>query len=204
MMSLVGRQLTCVRGERTVFAGLSFEVGRGDALLLRGPNGAGKSSLLRIVATLLRPAAGELTWDGTDILDDPEAHRQRLSYQGHQDAIKAALTVGENLTHWAQILGGDAARIPSALETLGIAHLADAPVQHLSAGQRRRAGLARLAIANTPLWLLDEPTVSLDDDGVAALAALVSAHRARGGMVMAATHIDLGFENARSLRLGPA
>lgn len=203
-MSFAGEDLACVRGDRLVFEHLDFRLQPGRALILRGPNGAGKSSLLRLATTLLRPAAGRLTWNGADIAGDPDAHRRRLAFIGHMDAVKSALSVRENVAGWVRILGGDDSRIEAALDTFAIAHLADTPAQHLSAGQRRRTALARLAALNAALWLLDEPTVSLDDAGVACLQRLVAAHRAGGGMVMAATHIDLGLADADLLTLGAA
>ncbi len=199
-MTLVGENLTCIRGERPVFAGLSFEIAPGGALLLRGPNGAGKSSLLRIAATLLKPADGRLLWHGQPAADDIEAYRGALEYVGHLDAVKPVLTVSENVAFWTHLRGrGD---VQAALERFGVAHLAEVPAGMLSAGQRKRAALARLLTSSTRLWLLDEPTVSLDTDGVAALEAAIAAHRAGGGMVMLATHVDLDLPDAAALRLG--
>jgi len=202
-MSFAGQGLSCVRGERTVFDALDFFIAPGEALVLRGPNGAGKTSLLRLASGLLQPAAGRLLWDGVDIADDPDGHRRRLCFVGHQDAVKSALTVAENLADWTRILDGDPAGLGAALAAFDIGGLADTPAQYLSAGQRRRTALARLATSRARLWLLDEPTVSLDDAGVACLQVVIARHRAGGGMVMAATHIDLGFEAVRELRLGP-
>ncbi len=199
-MTLVGENLACIRGERPVFAGLSFELAPGGALVLRGPNGAGKSSLLRIAATLLKPADGRLLWDGRPAGDDIEAYRGACAYVGHLDAVKPVLTVAENVAFWTRLRG--AGDIAAALERLGVAHLADVPAGLLSAGQRKRTALARLLTSATRLWLLDEPTVSLDSDGVAALEAAIAAHRAGGGMVMLATHVDLDLPGAMALRLG--
>ena len=199
-MTLVGENLFCIRGERPVFAGLSFEIAPGGALVLRGPNGAGKSSLLRIAATLLKPADGRLLWHGQPAADDIEAYRGALEYVGHLDAVKPVLTVAENVAFWTHLRGpGD---VGAALERFGVAHLADVPAGMLSAGQRKRTALARLLTSATSLWLLDEPTVSLDTDGVVALEAAIAAHRAGGGMVMLATHIDLDLPDAAVLQLG--
>jgi heme exporter protein A len=192
--------LACERGERLVFRGLSFAMRAGEALVLRGPNGAGKSSLLRLCAALLRPAEGRLFWDGADVWREPDAFRARLAYVGHLDGVKPLLTARENVAFWASLRGGgDAA---AGLDAFGVAHLAELPARFLSAGQKKRVALARLVAAPAALWLLDEPTVSLDEDGAARLAAACAAHRARGGMVVAATHVELGFEDARTLRLG--
>ena len=198
-----GRDISCERGERKIFSGLDFQILPGQALLLRGPNGSGKTSLLRIAATLLKAAAGQLTWDGMDIAEDPEAHRTRLHFIGHQDAVNGALTVRENITTWTTIRGSSGDRVDSAMMAFGISHLADTPAQYLSAGQHRRTALARLIASPAALWLLDEPTVSLDSDGTARLRKAIMCHRAVKGMVMAATHIELGLDDVDILQLKP-
>jgi len=203
-VSFTGDNLSCIRGDYLVFQDVGFTLQPGEALVLRGRNGAGKSTLLRLAATLLRPQTGVLRWQGEDIAEDPDRHRRRLAFVGHTDAVKPALTVKENVADWVRIQGGDMDRLPTALERFGVDHLAETPAQYLSAGQRRRTGLARLAAVSAPLWLLDEPTVSLDADGVACLQAVVAEHRAKGGMVMAATHIDLGLDDTVLLTLGAA
>lgn len=199
-MSLSAEALSCIRGERTVFTDLSFEIAPGDALLVRGPNGAGKSSLLRLLASLQRPAAGRLAWQGADIWDDVETHRRRLAYIGHLDAVKPLLTVAENLDFWARLSGGG--YVGAALETFGLSPLADVPARLLSAGQRRRTALARLEVAPGALWLLDEPDASLDDDGMARLGQAIGRQCARGGMTVIASHHQLPLEGARTLHLG--
>lgn len=196
---LEARELACLRGERVVFAGLSFALEAGAALLLTGANGAGKSSLLRLLAGLIPPAEGVLLWQGQDALADRAAHARRLRYLSHQDALKPALTARENLAFFARLWGGDAG---AALAALDLLPLADLPARVLSAGQKRRLALARLALgADAPLWLLDEPTVGLDTASVARLGALLARHRAAGGLVIAATHLPLPLPDARELRL---
>lgn len=196
---LAARELAGERGGRVVFAGVSFALAPGAALLLTGPNGAGKTSLLRVLAGLGRIAGGALLWDGRPALEDRVTHALRLTLVGHQDALKAALTVAETLAHEARIVGGDAA---AAIAALGLEALADHPVRILSAGQRRRVALARLVLgAARPLWLLDEPTVALDTEGVAALGRVLAAHRGRGGMVVASSHLALPLDGAAELRL---
>jgi heme exporter protein A len=188
-----GQNLACRRGERLVFCGLSFRVAAGEALLLRGPNGSGKSSLLRCMAGLLAPVAGTQTWDDRPLALDPDGHRGRLRYLGHQDAVKPALSVLENLALWQQLHGlSDAAALRRALAALGLDPLAELPARLLSAGQRRRVALARLLAAPAPLWLLDEPTTALDDDGVARFARMVGDHRAGGGLAVLSSHGDPG------------
>src|SRR5918997_418373 len=172
---LEARELACLRGERVVFAGVSFREEPGAALLLTGANGAGKSSLLRLLAGLLRPAAGALLWAGEDALADRAEHARRLRYLSPQDALKPALTARENLLFAARLHGGGDAE--AALDALGLLPLAELPVRLLSTGQRRRLALARLALAPAPLWLLDEPTLGLDAASVSRLGGLLARHR---------------------------
>ncbi len=195
---LEAQDLACRRGERAIFAGLSFRLAPGEALLLLGANGSGKSSLLRLLAGLLAPAEGRLLWDGTDALADRAAHATRLRYLAHQEALKPSLTATESLDFFARLWGGTPA---AALARLDLSPLADLPVRLLSAGQRRRLALARLALAPVPLWLLDEPTLGLDASAVGRLGGLLASHRAAGGMVLAATHLPLPLPGARELQL---
>ncbi len=194
---LVAEALAAFRGERLVFRDLSFRVEPGDALVLAGPNGSGKSTLLRVLAGLAPPAAGRLLWDGADALLDLTEHAARLRYLGHQDAVKLGLTTAENLA-----VAAKGEPVGPALEALGLAELATLPARILSAGQKRRLAIARLAFGAAPLWLLDEPTLGLDDASVARFAALLARHRARAGLVIAATHLPLPLPGARELRLG--
>jgi heme exporter protein A len=195
---LEARDLACWRGERAVFAGLSFTLAPGGAMLLTGPNGAGKSSLLRLMAGLVPPAEGRLLWNGEDALADRAGHARRLRYLGHGDALKPALTARENLDFYARLWGGETA---PALAALGLEGLADLPARVLSSGQKRRLALARLALAPASLWLLDEPTVGLDAASIERLGALLAAHRDRGGIVLAATHLPLPLKDAAELAL---
>jgi heme exporter protein A len=188
-----GESLRCIRGARSVFEGLSFALDRGAALIVTGPNGSGKSSLLRLMAGLARPESGTISWDGAPIRDDPEAHAQRISYVGHLDAVKPSLTVRENLAQW----GG--ARIDAALERFALAP--GLPARLLSAGQKRRLALARLLASSAALWLLDEPTVSLDRDSVTTLLAEIARHRANGGICVVSTNVDLALPGAATLEM---
>lgn len=188
--------LAAFRGERLVFSGVGFTVAPGGALLLTGPNGSGKSTLLRLVAGLVRPEAGRLLWEGQDALADPAAHAGRVAYLGHLDAVKPGLGVAENLRFW-----GTPTAIAAALAQMDLSALADLPARMLSAGQKRRLAIARLALCNARIWLLDEPTLGLDTASVERFGALLAAHRAGGGIVLAATHLPLPLPEAATLRL---
>lgn len=199
MLRLVATDLTCRRGGRTVFHGLSFAASAGEAVQVTGPNGAGKSSLLRLVAGLVPADEGTVALEG----GDPEAAvGEQAHYCGHQDAFKPSLTVAENLAFWTAFLGGGSEARP-ALARLGLDHLADLPAGYLSAGQRRRLALARLLTVKRPLWLLDEPTAALDAASQKLLAGIMAEHVAAGGVLLAATHMPLGIA-ARELVLGAA
>ena len=193
--------LAAFRGEVLVFRDLSFAIPAGGALLLAGPNGAGKSTLLRLLAGLLPPAAGQLLWQGEDALSDSATHAARLVFLGHRDAVKPGLTVAENLRFAARTGGFD---VRAALSAVGLDALASVPARMLSAGQSRRLALARVVLSPAPLWLLDEPTLGLDAGSVERLGAHMAAHRARGGLVIAATHLPLPLTDAATLRLGAA
>jgi heme exporter protein A len=201
---LAGEDLACLRGERLVFAALSLRLPAGAALVVTGANGSGKSSLLRLLATLLRPEAGRLLWGGRAIAADPAPYRALVHYVGHLDAIKPALTPRETLGFWAGQRGGAVRpeRIAEALAALGLDRVADWPCRWLSAGQRRRLALARLVASPAPVWLLDEPAAALDGDGETRLATLIAAHRAAGGRVAVATHQPLAIDAAENLSLG--
>ena len=188
--------LAAFRGERLVFSGLSFRVAGGGALLLTGPNGSGKSTLLRLIAGLVRAEAGRLGWQGQDALADLSEHAARVAYLGHLDAVKPGLTVAENLGIW-----GRRGAIAGALAAVGLTPLADLPAKMLSAGQRRRLALARLALRPAPVWLLDEPTLGLDIASVERFGVMLAAHRATGGVVLAATHLPLPLPDAAELAL---
>jgi heme exporter protein A len=197
MMRLSASRLGCVRGSRDVFRDVSFELSGGEMLAVVGPNGAGKSSLLRLLVGLVAPSAGEIALAGGDAdLNVPE----QAHYLGHLDALKASLTVSENLGFWISYLGAGAAT-GAALAAVGLAGLADLPAGYLSAGQRRRLSLARLVAAWRPIWLLDEPTSALDAAGQERLLELMRGHLAAGGMIIAATHGPLGIE-CPELQLG--
>ena len=198
LMHLAGENLLCVRGGREVFTGLNFRVSGGEALVVTGPNGAGKSSLLRMIAGLVRIAGGRLALEG-GAADTPVG--EQAHYLGHLDALKPALSVAENLRFWGQFLGtgGD---IAPALEAVGLSPLSTLPAAYLSAGQKRRLSIARLLTVKRPIWLLDEPTSALDAASQERLAAVMRDHLGGGGLIVAATHMPIGLDSPRELRIG--
>lgn len=178
-----------------MFDGLDFSLGAGDALIVRGPNGSGKTSLLRVLAGFIRPSAGKVVFeDGLD---------EKINYVGHLDPIKPSLSVGRNLSLWAELLGGEG-NTAAALARFGLGHLEDLPAQYLSAGQKRRLNLARLVATDRALWLLDEPTVGLDDEATGQFEDALAEHRSSGGLAVIATHIPMSAPGAHELALGKA
>ena len=201
IMRLSASRLTVERGGRIIFSNLTFALERGESLTVTGPNGAGKSTLLRALAGLLPLASGTVSLapaSGDTLAED-------VHYVGHADALKGLLTVAENLEFLAAILdaGNGGMAIDAALSVFGLLHTADLPVSYLSAGQKRRAALARLLVVRRPVWLLDEPTTALDAASQAAMREVMAAHLAQGGMIVAATHARLGLKG-QELRLGAA
>ena len=196
-----GQDLASRRGGRLVFRGLSFSLARGGALLLAGPNGSGKTSLLRMLAGLTPPEDGQILWRGSPISLDPAAHRARLHFIGHQDALKPALTARENLAFWAEMRGGTRRGADAALKSFRLDARADWPCRYLSAGEKRRLALARLIASKAWLWLLDEPATGLDAQALQNLRAAISAHRRQGGCIVAATHAPLILAEAAVLSL---
>ena len=203
-MQLVAENLVLERGGRNVVDGLSLRLDSGAALVLTGPNGSGKSTLLRALAGYLRPSSGSVRVTGAGEDREPS---EVCHFVGHLDGIKTHLTAAENLTFWATYLGGPAnvaARVEAALQEFALDALADIPAGYLSAGQKRRLALARLAAAQRPLWLLDEPTVSLDAASVEVLVAAINAHLKSGGLAVIATHVPMALAPMQQIRLGRA
>ncbi|MGR3377252.1 heme ABC exporter ATP-binding protein CcmA [Salipiger abyssi] len=189
-MMLSVRDLAVSRGGVPVLEGVSFDLAAGRALVLRGPNGSGKTTLLRTVAGLQPAHEGRIEGAG-----------ERIAYAGHSDGLKAMLSVTENLRFWAQVFGTK--EISDALRDFDLEALSDRPAGTLSAGQKRRLGLARLMVTGRPVWVLDEPTVSLDAASVALFATAVRRHLEAGGAALMATHIELGLEEAEIFDVTP-
>lgn len=178
-----------MRGGRILFAGLSFALDPGQALHVTGPNGMGKSSLIRVLASLLPAYAGQVEVTG------------RMALADERVALDAGQPLARALAHWVQLDGGDTPGIASALAAVDLAHLADVPVRFLSTGQRKRALLARIQLSCADIWLLDEPANGLDSASIERLGAMIAAHRARGGIVLAASHQPLPMQPAQALAL---
>ena len=193
---LLASDLTLIRGGRTLFAGLTLRLSAGDVVVVEGRNGAGKSSLLLTLAGVLHPAGGTVA---SETAEAPELHV--LSYG---PTVKTRLTVAENLQFWRTLYGTGGLGIVPALEQVGLGHAAALEAGVLSAGQTRRLGLARLLVSHRPVWLLDEPTASLDAAGSTLVGGMIDAHARAGGAVIAATHEPLPLAVApRFIRLGP-
>ena len=190
---LEAQHIAAQRGTAKLFAGIDFSLQAGQALVVTGANGSGKTTLLKIVAGLAQPAAGRLTWRGAAVTPFAADARACTLYIGHATALKDELTAEENLVTLARLHGAaaDAATVSDALRAWKLESQRALPARHLSQGQRRRVGLARLRLVDRPLWVLDEPTSALDTPGVEILQKLLATHLARGGVAVVATHLDL-------------
>jgi len=203
-MRLIAEQLAGERGGEPVFCGVDIALEDGSALIVTGPNGSGKSTLLRVVAGLLPAAGGTVRLEGGGEAFATVAAASH--YLGHQNAMKPALTVAENLGFWrdfsAAADAGFAMSVDAALEAVGLGGIGHLPFGYLSTGQRRRTAIARLLVCHRPVWLLDEPTAGLDRASEMRFAGLMRDHLCSGGIIVAATHLPLGLEGAVELRMG--
>ncbi len=192
-MKLEAKQLQCVRGDRELFSGLSFDLESKQLMILEGRNGSGKTTLLRTLCGLYSPDEGQVLWNGQSIKKQDEAFRRELLYLGHLNGIKADLTVLENL-RINSLLAGDAVSddtLMKALDTIGLFAFEDFPSSQLSQGQKRRVALARLLVSQASLWVLDEPFVALDVAAVELLQSIIARHVDNGGMVILTTHQEV-------------
>lgn len=194
---LTTKALTCVRGGVEIFVSVNLHLSAGEVLLLRGPNGVGKTSLLLCLAGYLRPAEGEIIWEGRDPED---LNGEDIHFVGHQSAVKSGLTVAENLAFWGQVNSNDPVDISGPLQAAGLSHAAHLDAAFLSTGQTRRLALARLLVSPRPIWLLDEPNASLDKQGDKWVAGLIDNHLNCGGLVVATTHLDLALKQSNRVK----
>jgi heme exporter protein A len=194
--SLAAHEISCQRGGRLLFRSLSFALQPGEGLLVTGPNGAGKTSLLRLIAGVLPPRAGHIE-SGDASVPLPEL----CHYVGHLNGIKNALTLRENANFWVDFLGGDGAGLEDAFEMFGLSELENLPAGLLSAGQKRKLALLRLFAAKRPIWLLDEPSVSLDAASGKVLDKVIARHLGEGGIAVVASHTPLKVKFAHELAL---
>jgi heme exporter protein A len=201
LVRLEVRDLAALRGEERIFSGITFSLLPGEALVVTGRNGSGKSTLMRTIASLLPSDSGEVA----AFLNDRKIPRaaEACHYLGHRNAMKRELSVEENLLFWKSFMGdfegGKGLAAEEAADALGLAAILHLPFGYLSAGQQRRMAMAKLLTAWRPIWLLDEPTAALDVQSEQIFAGLMQAHRQKGGIVIAATHQDLGLEAAQGL-----
>lgn len=197
------RALSAQRGHARLFAGVDFSLAGGEALVVQGPNGSGKTTLLRIVAGLTMPTAGEVCWENAPMRAFDPRLRHVVAFNGHWPALKDELTAFENLDAWTALNDRRLARkaIEAALDAVALAGRQRLPVRVLSQGQRRRIGLARLALSQCPLWILDEPLTALDDDAIEVLGSLLARHLAADGLCIAASHAPLPLDAARAMIL---
>lgn len=203
-MRLTAENIAARRGEDLLFSNISFTLGSGEALVLTGRNGSGKSTLLRVVAGLLRPERGSVSWT-SDRAEAGTRACEACHYLGHRNAMKAELSVAENLAFWKNFLGnfegGHGLPIEEAAEAIGLGGIIHLPFGYLSAGQQRRMAFAKLLVAHRPVWLLDEPTAALDTGAEQIFTSLIKQHLAQGGIVLAATHQPLGLADTKELRM---
>ncbi len=198
MPTLTVTGLACQRGGYPVFSGVDLEVSAGQTLQVTGRNGSGKSSLLRLLCGLLEPAGGAITF----VADDPEARvADQCHYLGHENGLKPQLTTVDNLDFWRRVYGPTGKSARDALSVVGLDRIADLPAAYLSAGQKRRAAIARLLVSKRSTWLLDEPTAALDRPSESLLGEIVDAHAGAGGLTIVATHLTLPFKVTATLDL---
>lgn len=195
--------VSCIRNAQQILRNVNVSVHDGSALVLVGPNGSGKTTFLRMLAGFLRPSAGHILWNGHDITESGVFHQYKVQlnwFSSVKDAIKDKQTVQGNV-QWYELIEGKHGKTVPALELMGLGRLANEEARLLSMGQRKRLQLARMLVIDRPIWLLDEPSVALDAEGVRLLEYIISEHRKKGGIVFVATHLPIDIEDAMVLRL---
>lgn len=195
--------VSCIRNAQQILRNVNVSVHDGSALVLVGPNGSGKTTFLRMLAGFLRPSAGHILWNGHDITESGVFHQYKVQlnwFSSVKDAIKDKQTVQGNV-QWYELIEGKHGKTVPALELMGLGRLANEEARLLSMGQRKRLQLARMLVIDRPIWLLDEPSVALDAEGVQLLEYIISEHRKKGGIVFVATHLPIDIEDAMVLRL---
>ncbi|TWF50212.1 heme ABC exporter ATP-binding protein CcmA [Neorhizobium alkalisoli] len=203
-MRLTAENLSARRGEDLIFRDVSFALEAGESLVLTGRNGSGKSTLLRVIAGLLRPESGKVTWHAPDAEEEMKA-AEASHYLGHRNAMKTELSVTENLSFWRDFFSrrndNRSLSVGEAADAVGLGGIAHLPFGYLSAGQQRRMAFAKLLVSWRPVWILDEPTAALDVSAESVFTTLIKSHLKDGGIVLAATHQPLGLEKARELKM---
>ncbi|MDI2091100.1 heme ABC exporter ATP-binding protein CcmA [Commensalibacter oyaizuii] len=194
-------QLSAFRGEKLVLKNVNFTLNSGESLIIQGPNGAGKSTLLRILAGFKKIDSGEILWNHENIFDNLIQHTQNVAWLSHQDSLKPALTVRENLSLVSHIYKTD---LRDALQTVNLSSIIDLPARMLSAGQKRRVAIARILLKPARLWLLDEPSVGLDQQTMEILAEIFNQFKSENGMIITTTHVPLPLPNSQYLQLTPS
>jgi len=202
-MTLEVKNLQCTRGERELFTNLSFSLEKKQLLMLEGRNGSGKTTLLRALCGMYLPDSGEILWNGVSIKKQDENYRQELLYLGHLNAIKADMTVLENLRFNCLLAGQPVvdSQLMNALDTIGLYAFEDYPTSQLSQGQKRRVALARLLVSKASLWILDEPFVALDVAAVELLQSIIAGHIEKGCMLVLTTHQEVTLKTGEIKRL---
>ncbi len=201
-MELQAQNLDLVRGTRLLQSGLGFELSAGEALWVRGPNGVGKSTLLEAICGFRRFENNQIFWQGKDVANDIDSYHSELAYCGHKNANASSLTLHEALSFYGKLFDASSSQIDAAIDAMALSPRKSIPVYLLSAGQQRRLALARLLIVRRKLWVLDEPSVSLDQDGVKDFVTHCDTHLKSGGMIIYTSHVDLGLK-VRELKLTP-
>lgn len=191
---LSASDLTMIRGESCLFQGLGFALNSGELLLLEGQNGSGKTSLMRAIAGMLSLETGEIFWNDIPIEKQRQEFHGALVWLAHRTGLKGDLTLVENLRFEASLRPQSDVDSDLICDRLGIARLKSLPLRSLSAGQQRRVALARMLLADVPLWLMDEPFTNLDREGRTLVMKLTEEHLAKGGMCVMAAHQDIEID----------